>query len=682
MKNFYYFNILFFIFILELNLSVAQTTAKHIIKISPQENPELLATDKFYQFFKKKSLRTDTVWFKWVYYNQKNALVTKQYNTALFFTNQLAEYYLYITSESKKAYNLCEDFHRYLKRCDDLNKIGQYFINFGQATTFVQEYEESLKIIDEGTAYLKKNNADNTPAYAGIHLKAGENRSKTNNLIRSVNYFEKASTLFMKQKDTVSFLWSQNGLSRLLGNNGLYDEAEKARAPIFLWQNKIKEKDVVVMAHVTASIEATTQDNPTKELYHIQQALLIKDKLSSESKQIIEILTRACATIVYSRHNMLKEANDNLSHLNKLMQGLRGNPFLNTYYTMALGQNAYTNKNYVKAKNSILSAFDAVKRSKVPENIIAYEELLANSLQKMGDKNQSLYHFKNYLSLKDSIQKSTARKRFAYVQSQFEVDKKNLLIKKQESSIQLLDAKNKINKQWFIFGLLAIVALFIIIYLLRSRKFARNKIRLQKKFSEYLIKNVEQERKKISSELHDSVGQSLLLIRNKMQQNTGGNVSDTCIIDKAISEVRGVSHELHPFQFEQLGLLQSLKNMMDTLQNNSMVFYSYDLDDVKLGIKKQKHIYLFRMIQECLNNVEKHVKATACKLTAQENKNNFLFSVKDNGVGFNYENELNRIGGIELKTLKERAHIIWAKVEVEAEINIGTEIKIYVDKRD
>ena len=79
-------------------------------------------------------------------------------------------------------------------------------------------------------------------------------------------------------------------------------------------------------------------------------------------------------------------------------------------------------------------------------------------------------------------------------------------------------------------------------------------------FAQDLIRNVETERKRISSELHDSVGQSLLLIKNKVFIDNGQN-QDTKIIDDTIDEVRNISQRLHPFQFEKLGLLSLLSSV-------------------------------------------------------------------------------------------------------------------------
>lgn len=106
------------------------------------------------------------------------------------------------------------------------------------------------------------------------------------------------------------------------------------------------------------------------------------------------------------------------------------------------------------------------------------------------------------------------------------------------------------------------------------------------------------------------------------------------LVGETIKEVREMSHSLHPFQFEKLGLMTSLKNMIETFQKNSNVFYSEDIETPDGLISKAKGIYVFRMLQESITNVEKHAEATACNLSSEDKKNFLIFTLNDNGKGF------------------------------------------------
>ncbi|WP_347373265.1 histidine kinase [Aequorivita sp. Q41] len=492
------------------------------------------------------------------------AIANSDWENALVFKNTLATYLLFDTANPKKAYHLLSAYKGNLNKASSIEEIANFYLIYAETATYMQEYKVSLDILMEGILFLESEARTEIRQYADMHLTAGENSSKINNIIKSAGYFKKASELYIAQKDTIPYLWSQNGLSRLMGNYGLFDEAVKARETIFLWQDALSQIDVVVMAHITAAIEATMQDLPEAELCHTEQALLLKDQMSSDIKPIIEILANACATYTYARQGFLKKSDENLKQLKSAVVGFENNSFLKTYYSLAEAQNAYAHADYLKTINSILSSLAAVKKSKEPEIIMDYEHLLAQSYEELGNTKQSLVHFKNYINLKDSIQKTRSQKRFVYVHNEFELEKKDFQINKQKKNIALLNAENRIKTQWMLFGGIGFILLFLTIYLFRTRAFVKRNQKLQKIYSQNLIQSIEKERKRIAGDLHDSIGQSLLIIKNKFL--TDKNIEDSTIVDKALEEVREISQDLHPYKFENIGLINSLKNTIETLQ--------------------------------------------------------------------------------------------------------------------
>ncbi|MEJ4088936.1 sensor histidine kinase [Galbibacter orientalis] len=607
----------------------------------------------------------------------------KDWKSAIIILNYLANYDIYYEMNHKTIYDSLQLFEQNISKITDIQEVAKYYIAYAEAATYLEKYETSLQIIDKALTVLEPKKDSVIEKYAYLYLKAGENSSKVNNLIKSVTYFKRASEIFLKQKDTISFLWSQNGLSRLLGNNGLFDEAAEARNPIFLWKNKISEVEVVVMAHITAAIEATSQNAIDKELYHTRQALLLADQMASESKQVIEILMRACATYIFARHNLLKESDAHLKKLKGLMEHEQRNAFLNTYYTLAIGQNTYAHGNYKRSVAYLLDVFETVKQAREPENILAYEFLLAQNYEEIGNINKSLSHFKNYMTLKDSIQKSTSRKRFAYVQNKFELQKKDLEIAEQKQYISLLGAKNKLKSQWILIGGISLISIFLVIYLLRSRAFQKRNQKLQKEFYENLFFSIEKERKDIASNLHDSIGQNLLVIKNKFllkDQN-----EDVSVVDNTIKGIRDISQNLHPYKFEKIGLLASLKNTIKVLQQNTAIFFSEEINEEEnlvSTIDIEKHLQIFRIIQEALNNVIKHSEAKACFLDIKADVNYINFFVKDNGKGFvvsKYKNLSNSLG---MKTMRGRSAIINASLEITSTLNNGTLVHLKVPKHE
>ena len=173
-------------------------------------------------------------------------------------------------------------------------------------------------------------------------------------------------------------------------------------------------------------------------------------------------------------------------------------------------------------------------------------------------------------------------------------------------------------------------------YFLEQRK----KYKLKEKFASQIINSQNEERSRVAKELHDSIGQRLLVLKNTVSLKKTTDKAELKMINDTIDEVRNISHNLHPFQFEKLGLKASLENLLDEFQKSSEVFYSHDIDAIAGILSKEKEFFVFRMLQECIVNVEKHAKATACNLTVIKKENN------KSGIG--------------LKNLHERASYLGA----------------------
>ena len=612
--------------------------------------------------------------------NLELSLKEKLWDKALLRINILSEYYIFKTLEQKKSYKLCKDFYPHLQACNNNKQKAKFYINYAEATTYLQKFKQSLNILREGIGFLEKQKDSSLYEFGYAYLKAGENSTKINDFFKGVEYFQKASTIFLHQKDTLLYLWTQNGLSNLFSVNGLYKEAENTRKPIYSLGKKIRTKQVITLAHLRASIDAFQQEKDSVELYHIEEALknnLIYSK--SEISKIVTILTLSLATGTFARQNQLKKSDKLLKELLPELKNIKNNPFLNTYYTFGKSYNDFAHKKYKKTEQQLLTLLPKLKQANEVSNLLHAQHLLAKTYEKQHNYSKSLVYYKTYLTTKDSLNNTTSRRKYAYVQTQFEVQKKDLEISKQQKNIQLLSAKNKLKNQWLLFGSVTLLGMFFTLYLWKSRNFVKKKIQLQKVFAQDLIHNLENERKRISNELHDSVGQNLLLIKNKIFLDAEKQ-PDTKLIDNTIDEVRNISQVLHPFQFEKLGLIDSIKNTVETFQKNSEIFYSVDTDNIEIDIPKDKEIFIYRIIQECLNNVEKHSKAKACNVKMEMYNNYVLFQVKDNGIGFEVTESSNLLNSLGMKTLKERAQIIGAQLSINSIKGKGTTVQIKVIK--
>jgi signal transduction histidine kinase len=154
------------------------------------------------------------------------------------------------------------------------------------------------------------------------------------------------------------------------------------------------------------------------------------------------------------------------------------------------------------------------------------------------------------------------------------------------------------------------------IYLYCSLVFSTKARKIQEMFSQQLLRYQEDERQRIYRDLHDSIGQSLVLIKNKVQleneQSTSNMISDT------LGEVRNISKQLHPALLEKLGLTASIKKIAKEADKNSDIFFDIQLSNIDDFFSKENELHIYRIIQEAINNLVKHAKIPSATIITEE----------------------------------------------------------------
>ncbi|WP_299890997.1 sensor histidine kinase [uncultured Lacinutrix sp.] len=244
-----------------------------------------------------------------------------------------------------------------------------------------------------------------------------------------------------------------------------------------------------------------------------------------------------------------------------------------------------------------------------------------------------------------------------------------------EAKIETLSVQNRIKKYWILFGGIGLLALFLIIYLTRTRKFAMSKQALQEQFSQELINQQEKERSRLARDLHDSVGQKLMLL-SKTTKNSGDENAEK-LASNTLEEVRSISRGLHPSNLERLGLTQAINVLVYSINANTDVFFTDEIENLDNILSKESELHLYRIIQETLSNIVKHSEAMAVKMYINKTSKEISVVISDNGKGFDFETKQKNIS-LGLKTLFERAKIIGAKMNLDSEISKGTKMTLTI----
>ncbi len=213
---------------------------------------------------------------------------------------------------------------------------------------------------------------------------------------------------------------------------------------------------------------------------------------------------------------------------------------------------------------------------------------------------------------------------------------------------------------------------------------ARNRLKI---LSARLISVQESEKRNISRELHDEIGQMLTAIKIDVQRmKDGGNpvetaeLADDCtrLVENTISVVRNLSLELRPAIIDDLGLAASLRWYLDKFHQRTGIKVKTEFKKSHYELPPECAITLFRICQEALTNIAKHSEAGYVKVALNQDKSFVVLTVEDDGKGFDTQKALNQAArgkSLGLISMQERAELIGGRFSIKSIKGSGTVMK-------
>ncbi|MGW8195601.1 MAG: sensor histidine kinase [Desulforhopalus sp.] len=206
--------------------------------------------------------------------------------------------------------------------------------------------------------------------------------------------------------------------------------------------------------------------------------------------------------------------------------------------------------------------------------------------------------------------------------------------------------------------------------------------------SSHLMTAQERERRRISLELHDELGQSLTALKLKIRaaekklQHEKETVKNDCsnilnYIDQIIENARRLSRDLSPSTLEDLGLTAAIRWLSDDFARHSGIEISHDLPDIDELFDREAAIIIYRIFQEALNNIAKHSKAQHVSIVIERSADEVFFAVHDDGRGFDLkeiESGETAERGLGIAAMHERTRMLGGVLEISSSRDRGTRI--------
>jgi PAS domain S-box-containing protein len=198
----------------------------------------------------------------------------------------------------------------------------------------------------------------------------------------------------------------------------------------------------------------------------------------------------------------------------------------------------------------------------------------------------------------------------------------------------------------------------------------------------------EKERRRVSRELHDELGQALTVLKihlvaieNKLRRDQQG-LKVSCerllgYIDAVIENVRRLSWDLSPSILEDLGLSSSLKYLVQEICRNNNMLYSVAVDEIDNLFSPEVKINIYRIFQESLTNIVRYAQAGRINVEIKKQQDRVTFLLRDNGLGFDVKEARSRNldkRGLGLTTMHERALIAGGTLNISSHKGQGTDV--------
>jgi PAS domain S-box-containing protein len=228
--------------------------------------------------------------------------------------------------------------------------------------------------------------------------------------------------------------------------------------------------------------------------------------------------------------------------------------------------------------------------------------------------------------------------------------------------------------------------------LLKANAQLEREIRQRRFLASQILTAQETERRRISRELHDELGQSLTVMKlrvsfiEKELQGDQVKAREECkrtmeYLNLIMDNVRRLSRELSPSILEDLGLTAALRWLFNNFIKNNEMQLTFNIAEIDPLLSRNEQMSIYRILQEALTNIGKHAQAKNIKLLIEKDEDRILFFLEDDGKGFDPRKVLMKSAaesGWGLATMEERARMLGGSLDLWSQEGKGTQISIRI----
>ena len=552
-----------------------------------------------------------------------------------------------------------------------------------------------------GKVYLLQNNYDSAVHNYRIAIKQLEMHNNKIALAKAYNNlayaeqqlgnYNKALENYLKAYEIFNFLKSTEHITSVCNNLGslYYTLDQPAKAEKFYkltlhFNKELNDSIITKDAYANLGNLFYSQMLYDSALFYFEEALLYELILNDDIGKGKTLNSLGAVYLILNRDDEASEVLTRALHLAR-----RNNDYncLMSVYSNLGDLHLKRNANRL-ATNYYDSCLIIAQDINDINQIMSSYLSLSNAYEKRGQYAQSLKYYKQHEQYKSTL--LLEHTMVAETESLFTKQKQENKILRLEKEYEKRKSQITLLLSLIIVLITLSVSLFLIYRAHQKNIISKKLAEKQKDQFKAVIEAQDEERKRIASELHDSVGQMLSVIKlnvsdfednisiekedNEMLQKTLQYIDDTC------NEVRSISHNLMPGALIRFGLTSAIKELIRKINTSRKISFNFTSNQIDERISEKVELALYRMVQEILNNAIKHSKADQITIDLNKIDQSYILNISDNGVGFD-STLIDTSKGIGWKNINSRLSFINGTIDIQSKIGSGTSITISVPIR-
>jgi len=562
----------------------------------------------------------------------------------------------YIKAKEARDREAISDFKTaldYFKKAKNDNRIAASLLNIANCLDKIGDMEGSIKVTLEAIQILEKTEQKSTLglAYNGL----GVTFHNLLDYVKAEEYFKKTITLAKEIKDTGRHIFALYGAATCMASAGKFRDANAYADEALKLATAFGQDFHLCIAHECVAEVAVKEKRVKPAIENAQKALAFARMAKDAHYELIALITLSDGYAL---------ANDQRQRLH--------------YLNIA--------KDISESQQIILQMTDIYKG-------------LSETYTALNNDKEAFAYYKKHIFYRDSLKGERDKNNVTELEARYQTTRKEKLLTEQQLAIakKEVDLRKSREVNTFSIGAATIALLCaasVFLHYRNRRRLHQQQLQTLNRQKELQLMQAamegeEKERSRIAKDLHDGVAGMLaaakmqlssLSMRNSDLANTKEFSQAVKLLDDSSHEVRMTSHNLMPEILMQHGLDEAIQRFCNNITNDDLMQIQYAAYGTIGRYALNFELTVYRIVQELLNNIVKHSKATAASVQLSLQDSFLTITIEDNGIGF----DKSRVShtGTGLKSLQRRIQAMNGTLEIDTHHQQGVTAFIELDTKN